>query len=211
MMPDAVIRYTLDGSDPDTTAARYHAGLVIPVPEEGVVVTARAFLPRGRTSPITAATIRRGTLRPAVEVDTMSLQPGLRYQYFDARLRSLDQLGAPTEERVVSHLGLAGDEPPEGFALRLSGLLYVRSDGVYQFELLSDDGSRLWLADTLVVDHDGLHSARAKHGMVALAAGYHPIRIEYFQAGGGKALELRMSEDGTAGWGDLAGRVFVGR
>ena len=211
MMPDAVIRYTLDGSDPDTTAARYHAGLVIPVPEEGVVVTARAFLPRGRTSPTTAATIRRGTLRPAVEVDTTSLQPGLRYQYFDARLRSLDQLGAPTEERVVSHVGLAGDEPPEGFAVRLSGLLFVGSDGVYQFELLSDDGSRLWLADTLVVDHDGLHSARAKRGMVALAAGYHPIRIEYFQAGGGKALELRMSEDGTAVWGDLAGRVFVGR
>jgi len=209
MMPDAIIRYTLDGNDPDTTATRYHAGLVISVPEEGVLLSARAFLPGGRTSPTSAATIRRGTLRPALKVDTTTLQPGLRYQYFEERLRSLNQLGTPTEERLVSDVGLVGDEPAEGFAVRLSGLLYVGSDGVYQFELLSDDGSRLWLADTLVVDHDGLHSARAKHGMVALAAGYHAIRIEYFQAGGGKALDLRMSEDGTSTWSQLRERIFV--
>jgi hypothetical protein len=45
--------------------------------------------------------------------------------------------------------------------------------------------------------------------MVALAAGYHPIRIEYFQAGGGKALELRMRQDGTTEWSQLGGRVFL--
>jgi len=211
IMPNAVIRYTLDGSDPDTTSTRYQDGLVITVPAEGVTVTARMFLPGGRTSPASAAIIRRGTLRPAVKVDTSTMQPGLRYQYFDARLRSLDQLGAQAaiRERVVSDVELVGDEPLEGFAVRLSGLLHVAEDGVYQFELLSDDGSRLWLADTLVVDHDGLHSARAKHGMVALAAGYHTFRIEYFQAGGGKALELRMRQDGVPEWSDVAGRVFV--
>ncbi len=213
MIPEAVIRYTLDGSDPDTTSVRYSAGLVIAVPDEGVTLTARAFVPGGRTSPASAATIRRGTLRPAVKIGTVTMQPGLRYQYFDARLRSLDQLGtrapSPTRERLISDVGLMGDEPPEEFAVRLSGLLHVATDGVYQFELLSDDGSRLWLADTLVVDHDGLHSARAKHGMVALAAGYHPIRIEYFQAGGGKALELRMRQDGTTAWSQLSGWVFV--
>jgi hexosaminidase len=211
IMPNAVIHYTLDGSDPDTTSTRYQDGLVTAVPAEGVTVTARVFLPGGRTSPASAATIRRGTLRPAVKVDTSTMQPGLRYQYFDARLRSLDQLGAQAaiRERVVSDVELVGDEPPEGFAVRLSGLLHVVEEGVYQFELLSDDGSRLWLADTLVVDHDGLHSARAKHGMVALAAGYHTFRIEYFQAGGGKALELQMRQDGVTEWSDVAGRVFV--
>ena len=211
MMPYAVIRYSLDGSDPDTTSTRYQDGLVIAVPAEGVTLTARVFLPGGRTSPASAALIRRGTLRPAVKVDTTTMQPGLRYQYFDARLRSLEQLGAqtPARERIVSDVELVGDEPPEGFAVRLSGLLHVAADGVYQFELLSDDGSRLWVADTLVVDHDGLHSARAKHGMVALAAGYHPVRIEYFQAGGGKALELQMRQDGVMEWSEVAGRVFV--
>ena len=213
LMPDAVIRYTLDGSDPDTMSTRYRPGLVIAVPDEGVTLTARAFLPGGRPSPASAATIRRGTLRPAVAVDSASLQSGLRYQYFDARLRSLDQLAdqvpSPARGRLVSNVGLMGDEPPEGFAIRLSGLLQVATDGVYQFELLSDDGSRLWLANRLVVDHDGLHSARAKRGMVALAAGYHVIRIEYFQASGGKALEVGMRMDGTKVWSQLTGRVFL--
>jgi hypothetical protein len=45
--------------------------------------------------------------------------------------------------------------------------------------------------------------------MVALAAGYHPVRIEYFQAGGGKALELRMRQDGGLEWGYVVGKIFV--
>lgn len=210
LMPDATIRYTLDGTDPDATSTLYRDGLVISVSDEGVELTARAFLPSGRTSPASSATIRRGTLRPAAEVDSATLQPGLWYQFFDVRLRSLDQIGAqaPTKDQLVPDVTLAGDEPPEGFAVRLSGLLHVASDGVYQFRLTSDDGSRLWLSDTLVVDHDGLHSARAKHGMAALAAGYHAIRVEYFQAGGGKALELRMREDGNTNWSDVSERII---
>ena len=75
--------------------------------------------------------------------------------------------------------------------------------------LLSDDGSRLWIGAALVLDHDGLPSARATQGAAALGRGFHPIRVAYFQAGGGKDLQLRMRPDGGERWDDVSDRVFV--
>jgi hexosaminidase len=59
--------------------------------------------------------------------------------------------------------------------------------------LTSDDGSTLELGDHVVIDHDGYHGAEDRSGQAALAAGWHPIRIRYFQATGGKALTLRVA------------------
>ena len=74
----------------------------------------------------------------------------------------------------------------------------VPADGVWTFRLTSDDGSRLWIGDQLLVDGDGPHAAAERSGPAALRAGWHPIRVDYFQAGGGKALSLRVqSADGT--------------
>ncbi|MEE8061864.1 MAG: PA14 domain-containing protein, partial [Gemmatimonadales bacterium] len=137
----------------------------------------------------------------------------LRYELYEGRLRSLDRL----DDLTLTHGGvtpvpaLSGDEPAEEFALRFRGFVSIEEAGVFEFELVSDDGSRLWLADTLVIDHDGLHSARGKRGMVALAAGIHPIRVEYFQAGGGQALELRLRRSEEEEWRGVDGTVYYGR
>lgn len=44
-----------------------------------------------------------------------------------------------------------------------------------------------------MVDNDGLHGAEAKTGTIALAAGLHPICIEYFNKTGGGSLSLHWS------------------
>jgi hypothetical protein len=65
---------------------------------------------------------------------------------------------------------------------------------VYAFTLTSDDGSRLYIGDTLVTDNDGLHGAEEKRGTIALAAGLHPVRVTYFNKTGG--LELQVTYAG---------------
>lgn len=214
LRPDGVIRYTLDGSVPDTSSLIYEEGLMIPVSDSGTVVTARVFLPGGRTSPVSSATIRGTTLRPAVQIAEMSVRPGLRYELFEGRLRTLgglDELApAPSRSGIVRQPALTGDEPAEGFALRFRGLLNIDEAGVYEFELVSDDGSRLVIGGQVVVDHDGLHSARGKRGSIALAAGLHPLGLDYFQAGGGKALELRLRLSGESRWRGLDELVYHG-
>jgi hypothetical protein len=76
--------------------------------------------------------------------------------------------------------------------------VHVEEEGVYQFGLFCDDGARLTIGDLTVVDHDGLHAASMKTGLVALRAGWHALRIVYFQAGGEAALSLAMGIQGAA-------------
>lgn len=85
----------------------------------------------------------------------------------------------------------------DNFAIEASGYIKIPKDNNYVFRLSSDDGSRLIIDDKIIVDNDGEHGTDAKDGEVALSAGYHPYRVEFFQSRGGKflALEWRSFND----------------
>lgn len=80
---------------------------------------------------------------------------------------------------------------PDNFAIEASGYLKIPKDNNYVFRLESDDGSRFWIGDVEVIDHDGLHGASPKDGEIALSAGYHPFKLQFFQGAGGKHLALK--------------------
>ena len=94
----------------------------------------------------------------------------------------------------------------ENFAIRFRGELAVDTPGTYTFWLLSDDGSKLYINDDLVINNDGIHGITnsrgrkelsknthvswsinrhsvelGKRGSIKLTAGMHPFEIEYFQ------------------------------
>ncbi|MBW8771387.1 MAG: family 20 glycosylhydrolase [Gemmatimonadetes bacterium] len=61
-IPEAEIRYTLDGSEPTITSTKYTGPLHLTIPADGSVsVVARAFLDEHHASPSRAATFRRAT------------------------------------------------------------------------------------------------------------------------------------------------------
>lgn len=78
----------------------------------------------------------------------------------------------------------------EEFAIEFIGNIEIVIDGTYTFYLISNDGSKLFIDDIVVVNFDGLHGTATKSGQIKLSKGTHKIKIEYFQAGGGKGLEL---------------------
>ena len=69
----------------------------------------------------------------------------------------------------------------ENFAIHFRGKLAVDTPGTYMFELLSDDGAKLYINGKLVVDNDGIHGPRSRQSYVALTAGFHLVEIHYFQ------------------------------
>jgi hexosaminidase len=189
------IRYTLDGSDPTQASAPYETPLLLHVDAEGVTVTARAFLPWGAVSPSRAARFRRTRLMPAQAMDKRQLERGLRYRYYELHTSTVDGItgGQPERWGVTPAVGLVPVAGENRFGVDLKGYVDVPMDGVYTFYLTSDDGSRLRIGDRVVIDHDGLHGATERSGQIALAAGFHPLSIQYFQAGGGRALSLTVS------------------
>lgn len=95
-----------------------------------------------------------------------------------------------TDPRPVNCIG-------EHVALLFSGNIFIRDADVYVYELSSDDGSRLWIDDELVIDNDGLHSAQARPGRIALGPGWHAILVGWFNKTGGAELSLSGGSLGT--------------
>jgi hexosaminidase len=197
-LPEGVIRCTLDGRDPTPESPACAGALTIPASPEGTTVSARLFLPNGRTSALRRIRVVRTALRDTALV-TDSLRPGLDWQYWevDPAIRTVREIPDRVPDRIGTTpvIGLAGDERPEGFAVRLAGWIRIPADGVWRFALSSDDGAVLRLAGEVVVDHDGPHAAEEKRGRIALRTGLHPIEVLYFQAGGGKDLRLSAGLD----------------
>ncbi|MFB9315720.1 family 16 glycoside hydrolase [Nocardioides plantarum] len=88
---------------------------------------------------------------------------------------------------------------PDKFLTQAIASITVPTDGSYQFQLVSDDGSRLSIDDKVVVDHDGLHgNENPKSGSVTLTAGTHALFAEHFEAGGGQQLTVNWKKPGDS-------------
>jgi hypothetical protein len=199
-LPGAVIRYTLDGEEPLQSSERYDAPLAIPVDSAGLTVSARAFAADGRQTGVARARFAKATLRAPDLRDRNGLTDGLHYSYHEGEFRSADDVRAlqPVREGVAAAVRLQGSEREERFALHFTGHVHARTDGIHAFSLSSDDGSRMRIGETVVIDHDGPHGTSAKTGQVALAVGWHAIEITYYQAGGGRSLSLSIAAPGQA-------------
>jgi hypothetical protein len=64
---------------------------------------------------------------------------------------------------------------------RFTGYIEVPSNDFYVFTIESDDGSRFYIGDDMVIDHDGVHTFSQKDGSIGLKAGKHAFRVDYFE------------------------------
>jgi len=83
------------------------------------------------------------------------------------------------------------------FGAKIKGYLYVKEKGIYNFYFTCDDGGVLRIHDQVVVDNDGQHAPIMKSGQIALEKGYHPISIDFIEAGGGFTLKLQYRVNGS--------------
>ena len=176
---ERVIRYTLDGSEPTAESPRFTNAFEL---REDTVVKARQFWDDGRQMSETAtAVFTRTQPRPAVEVSQVA--PGVICRHFEQHVQKVPDFATmtPVWTRTVDAFDLPEDVRDIHFALEFQGYIEVPRDGVYTFQTQSDDGTLLWIGDTLIVDNDGVHYTAVESGTIALAAGLHPIRLGYFQ------------------------------
>jgi mono/diheme cytochrome c family protein len=92
-------------------------------------------------------------------------------------------------------------EPPEaagdgGYAAVFSGTLTVPADGEYDFWLVSDGGSRLYLDNRGIVNNDGRHGVEERGAHARLAAGPHALAVTYSSAGAVGRGVLAVSWEG---------------
>ncbi|MGI5187824.1 family 16 glycoside hydrolase [Promicromonospora sp. CA-289599] len=161
----------------------------------------------GATAVALTAVMLSGAVPLASAADDLPPQePGVTLRTYDlardlselCTLRSgqtpnVDQLKPTIDYSTEADFGMG-----ERFIAHALANLSVPSAGNYEFRLTSDDGSRLVIDDAEVIDNDGLHGAESKEGTVALEAGFHDLRVEYFDNTNDNILRLEWRPPGTA-------------
>ena len=86
----------------------------------------------------------------------------------------------------------------DNFGFRFSGQISIATAGDYTFYTTSDDGSRLYIDGTVVVDNDGIHGMEEQSGTITLTVGMHTIEVIMFEGGGGEGLEVEYEGPGIS-------------
>jgi CubicO group peptidase (beta-lactamase class C family)/outer membrane protein OmpA-like peptidoglycan-associated protein len=69
----------------------------------------------------------------------------------------------------------------ENFAIDYKGQFYIKEESDYCFAVGSDDGSKLFIDDSLIINNDFIHSLEFKSNCINLKKGLHKIEVQYFQ------------------------------
>lgn len=122
----------------------------------------------------------------------------LQYRFYRDtfnQLPNFDELKAEDSGKVEPPLfNIALTTRPDYFGFVFTGSLIVPEDGVYQFSLDSDDGSRLIIDGNVILEYDGIHGEGSpRQKSVPLKKGRRDIRVDYFQGVFGKGLTIWWS------------------
>ncbi len=192
----AEIRYTLDGSDPDASSPVYRGPFTV---RENLTLKARAFSPDIEESHLLVYPFVK-VVPVAAVANPGALKPGLRCELYTGTwdvLPDFDQL-RPVKRSIETRFVFPDGTPGDHFGIRYTGYFEAKEGGVYTFATASDDGSRLYIGDKMVVDSDGLHGPDEITGTIALAPGMHPITVTFFEKEGGEQLKVYCSGPGMA-------------
>jgi hypothetical protein len=125
---------------------------------------------------------------------------GLTFEEYRGSWRSLPDFGALTPGRTgtAAAITLSVCSTNENYAVRFRGYLQAPANGLYTFYTSSDDGSRLCIGTNVVVNNDGIHGPQEIAGQMALGAGLHAIKVEFFQGPGTQALDVLWEGPGVS-------------
>ena len=98
----------------------------------------------------------------------------------------------PSTEQMMQRWN---NEPPPTFAVAWNGYLSVARPGLYFFATASDDRSRLYIDNQIVIDNTGGHPS-GQAGSIRLAHGPHRVVLEYVHVSGGSTLKWEWAFEG---------------
>jgi PA14 domain len=89
--------------------------------------------------------------------------------------------------------------PADRFSIRRTGRIKAPVTGVYTFTTNSDDGVRLWLNDSLIINQWNDHGAQNNSAIVNLVQGQmYKIKMDYYENKGKAVIKLLWSYPGQS-------------
>ena len=122
----------------------------------------------------------------------------LNYEYFEGTWNLLPDFDAlvSASSGTIDNFDISSQMMNDNFAFRFTGCIQIGASGNYTFYAESDDGSRLYINEQLIVDNDGLHPPVERSGVIYLDKGFHSITVTFFERGGGEVLSVSYEGPG---------------
>ena len=103
-------------------------------------------------------------------------------------------------DKVIDFDWGAGSPDPvinnDHFTIRWKGEILPLFDGKHTFYTFTDDGARLWIDDEIVINQWVDQAPKEALGKIDLKAGQrYPLRMEYYENGGGAVARLSWSHE----------------
>jgi hexosaminidase len=193
-LPGLTIRYTTDSTLPNVMSAVLNEPLIIKTSQR---IRVAAFKPDGGMGDVYDLQYQKQTMAEPAPVG--QVHNGLicsEYKQF-YKNTSLIPATKPDTTFTVQSIAVPKEAEAPSFAIKYRGYFDIPADGIYSFYLTCDDGGTLKIAGRDVVDNDGLHAAIEKNGQVALKKGLHAVALDFIEGGGGYALKLKYSLNGS--------------
>ncbi|MFT3703034.1 MAG: alpha/beta hydrolase-fold protein [Agriterribacter sp.] len=192
------VRYTTDGSVPDKNSPLIKTENLLTGPAK---VTIRRMSVRSADDELFSGSFVEGDYLSPAKRNSKMKAGGFNYAYYEGqwtKLPDFSNLTPVKSGRMDSTFSIDKMPRQENFGLVISGQLEIKEDGYYIFILVSDDGSKMYLGNRLLIDHDGLHGdQQIRSYIIPLKKGFYPFRTEYFQAGGGRKLAMEYLTPST--------------
>jgi len=181
------IHCTLDGSTPTIDSPTTDKTIEL---TETTTISARCFRDGKPVSGTAKAKFTK--VKPKESVNVEKIVSGILYKYFEGNWELLPDFNSlkQIDGGDISNFSIEPRKSSNEFGFEYSGFIKMPKDGVYTFYTASDDGSQLYIGKKMIVDNNGQHAIIEKEGKIALAEGYHPIRVTFFEKAGGEDLKV---------------------
>jgi alpha-L-fucosidase len=192
-IPGAVVRYSVNGEEPETNSPVAPKVLLL---KKTTTVKAKCFL-NGR--PVTeTSTASFEKVMPLNATSFSSTSPGLNYSVYEGEWSSLPEFSSlqPAASGVIKSIDISSRQGGDNYGFVFEGLIKVPVDGIYNFYISSDDGSKLFIDDNMLIDNDGLHGMTEKENQAPLQKGFHKIKVLFFERSGGDDLRVEWKGPG---------------
>ena len=186
------LHYTIDGTVPTLKSPLYTKPVTV---TKAASIRFAYLTPSGKPGDIAQV-----DCLPAHTEKVANLQNGWKAAYYEGSWTAVPNFAKlkPVISGFMNRIGFDIRHHDENFALDLNGYFKAPKDGVYHFEISSDDGSILKVGGATVINHDGPHGGTMKDGNVWLPKGWHKIEIGYYQGSGAYSLSLAVKVPGTS-------------
>ncbi len=192
-IPGAIIHYTINGEEPTVNSPDGRKTLFL---RESATIRAKCFLEGKPISETSKASFEK--VIPAASMNISSPSSGLNYFVYEGEWSVLPDFNIlkPAASGIADSIEISSKKESDKYGFVFDGLIKIPTDGIYTFYISSDDGSKLFIDDKMVIDNDGLHGMVEKNNEVPLAKGLHKIKVLFFERTGGDDLQVEWQGSG---------------